>query len=225
MKFKGYEYPKGEKHTAESIYNEWNNKGAQVLDLLERIYAPETGSVIQAGANCGYFAVQLAKAFDHVVTFEPIPELWNLAKKNIRKHGGDNISLFNMGLGREADSASITFTEDGNCGATGLSADEDGELELMSIDNLYLSDCQLIWLDIEGMEAEALRGAENTINRCRPLIVVENKGLIHGFDSEGEGQELRQGNSQFRRWFEKEYGYKRVTRLMRDDVFIPVEYL
>ena len=220
MKYKGYEYPKGEEHTAKSIVNEWENKGYRILDLIDD---PSQGSAVQAGANCGYFPVQLAKAFDHVVTFEPIPKLYKLAQKNIDKHGGDNISLFNMGLGPDAGTASVSYTQENNCGATGISADDAGDIDLVSVDNLFLSDCKLIWLDIEGMEAEALIGAMNTINYSRPVIVVENKGLIPGFDSEGEGQELRQGNSQFRRWIEREFGYKRVARIMRDDVFVPEE--
>ena len=37
-----------------------------------------------------------------------------------------------------------------------------------------LSACGLIKADVEGFEAEALRGAADTIARCRPMLYVEN---------------------------------------------------
>jgi len=45
---------------------------------------------------------------------------------------------------------------------------------LRAIDDLGLAACHLLKLDIEGMEVEALRGAEQTVRAHRPLIYVEN---------------------------------------------------
>ena len=42
------------------------------------------------------------------------------------------------------------------------------------MDGLGLEACHLIKLDIEGMEVEALRGAEKTIGAHRPILYVEN---------------------------------------------------
>jgi hypothetical protein len=41
------------------------------------------------------------------------------------------------------------------------------------VDDLNLSRCDLIHLDIEGFELFALKGAINTINKCKPTIVIE----------------------------------------------------
>lgn len=43
----------------------------------------------------------------------------------------------------------------------------------LSLDSLKLSRVDLIKLDVEGMEAEALLGAAETISRCKPLLFVE----------------------------------------------------
>lgn len=43
----------------------------------------------------------------------------------------------------------------------------------LMIDDLPLADCALIKLDLEGMEAQALRGAIKTLERTRPLVLFE----------------------------------------------------
>ena len=45
---------------------------------------------------------------------------------------------------------------------------------VLTLDSLELSACQLIKLDVEGMEAEARAGAKRTIERHRPILYVEN---------------------------------------------------
>ena len=44
---------------------------------------------------------------------------------------------------------------------------------MLSIDQLGLNNCDLIHLDIEGGEYDALMGAEQTIKRFSPLICLE----------------------------------------------------
>lgn len=215
MMYKGFEYPDGEKFTAEAIAVEWFRKEQHVFNLTGG-----RGTAIQAGANCGFFPTKLARDYENVLTFEPMAELAAIARRNFDRHNVTNVKLYEMGLGTEAGTASVTFEEDGNCGATGLTEGE-GEIELIAIDNFFLDDVSLIWLDIEGMEADALRGAINTIERCRPVLVLENKGLIPGFDN----LEFRPlGDQVFRQWVESEFGYQRIQRIMRDDIFVPVSY-
>lgn len=47
-------------------------------------------------------------------------------------------------------------------------------VKTLTIDSLNLPRCDLIKLDVEGMELEALDGAWITISRCRPAIMVES---------------------------------------------------
>lgn len=44
----------------------------------------------------------------------------------------------------------------------------------LRIDELHLEKCHLIKVDVEGWELYALRGAEQTIRRYRPLLIVEH---------------------------------------------------
>jgi len=45
--------------------------------------------------------------------------------------------------------------------------------KMVSIDSLHLSRLDFIKIDIEGMEIEALRGGKETLESCKPIILVE----------------------------------------------------
>ena len=220
MLVNGFHYPKSERETANAIEREWKAKSDYIFKLTGG-----RGTVVQAGANCGYFPVKLSEQYEQVITYEPIPEIYKLAHKNIVKHGATNVKLYQMGLASEAITAIIDNFEENNLGATSIVENDEGIIECMSIDNLFLDDVSLIWLDIEGMEAEALRGAVNTIQRCKPVIVVENKGLIPEARF-GGGVYNKLGSSEFRRWIQwglTDVNYIHDKRIMRDDIFVPVK--
>jgi len=46
-------------------------------------------------------------------------------------------------------------------------------VQKIAIDTLELARVDLIKLDVEGMETEALAGAAQTIARCQPIVLVE----------------------------------------------------
>jgi hypothetical protein len=52
--------------------------------------------------------------------------------------------------------------------------DSDGFIPTFTIDSLNLNSCDAIQLDIENAEYDALIGAEQTINKFRPIIILEN---------------------------------------------------
>lgn len=128
--------------------------------------------VFQAGGNVGVFPFRLADRFRHVVTCEAADDNFELLQrnaghlKNIQAHKaaiGPNIGT--IGLHRHRK----------NCGAHQTRGP--GNIPMISIDSLELKDCNLIWLDIEGMELEALRGGSRTIERFNPVIAIEEVGL------------------------------------------------
>ena len=76
------------------------------------------------------------------------------------------------------------------------------------IDDLNLWACDLIQLDVEGFEHKALKGAEHTIRRFRPTIVLEEKDLPH----------LDGPKTMARSWL-SQFGYQEVDRVHRDVIF------
>ena len=70
----------------------------------------------------------------------------------------------------------MTAAEADNCGTHKVIAGD--SVEVRTVDGLGLDACDLIWLDIEGAEADAIKGAMATIEKFSPIIVLEEKG--HG---------------------------------------------
>lgn len=207
-KYNDWWVPDSDVYTARDVLVEWENKRDYVLNLI-----PNKSIVAQAGGNYGIFAKYLSDYFETVYTFEPVSECWEVLVKNLKDIG--NIHSYNKGLGRTESLASIAQTFQGNPGATMLQYKEEGTLSIITLDSLNLPKCDLFWLDVEGFEVEALEGARNTIAKYRPVIILENKGLIPGYNDGGLN-----GSTKLREYMHDSFGYKLNKRIMRDDIFI-----
>lgn len=127
---------------------------------------------VQAGGALGIYPEYLSHLFDHVYTFEPNPWLFHCLTRNAQ---GLNVHRFQaaVGLGQEFVSMQCPPGKEDNQGA--WYTKPGGWIPELRLDDLQLFDVDLIVLDIEGGECDALGGAQKTIERCRPIIVVENK--------------------------------------------------
>ena len=123
---------------------------------------------IQAGGNIGIWPIRFSKIFDLVVTFEPEAINYECLKHNT----GDiaNIAANNYALSKFA-SVDLLQREDNNCES--FYAVPGDSIKSIRIDDCGFKNVDLIYLDIEGSELDALIGAEETIKRDSPLIGVE----------------------------------------------------
>lgn len=173
-------------------------------------------TVIQAGANCGVFPYALKQAgFGMVVTLEPVPDLMETTKRNLR--GVPGIVKMGVALGAEQGTVDLSRNSTDNSGTWSVFGPGHGSVQarVVTIDSLGLGDVDLIYLDVEGSEMLALAGGVQTIARCRPVLAIENNGLCPGFESGLEGsQKLRDTICET-------YGYMHIGRLGRDDLFVP----
>lgn len=162
-------------------------------------------TAIQAGGNCGVFPAKLAKGFARVITAEPDPTCFSCLDVNVP---APNVVKLNVAFADVAKSVSLVFNKDtDNFGARHIV--DDGDLPALTIDSLKVEDCDLLYLDIEGSEMLALKGAAATIALSRPVISIEENGLhdLYGV-KKGEAAE----------WL-KQFGYKQVGHFKRDIVF------
>jgi len=190
---KGYYVPKNDTECIKVVFD--------VTDLLPALaLVDKFDCVIQAGGNFGVWANFLSDKFRHVYTFEPDPLNFSALCKNI----GDvqNIIKFNSALGCDHEAIALNGRE-ANAGAHFVSGK--GIIPTLKIDDLGIEP-DLIVLDIEGYELKALIGGKETIQKFKPVIHFEDKGL-----SEKYG--IAQGEAE--KWLEQ-FGYKVRARIKRD---------
>lgn len=169
--------------------------------------------IVQAGGNVGLFPIALRDAgFQRVETFEPDPTnyeclLLNLYQTDAGKHGW-RIWHHRAALGERIGFCEMVSVQRANCGAHRVEF-EGGAIPVLTIDEQALPACDAIWLDLEGAELPALKGAADTIERFSPVIAVEDKGLHRAFGI---------ADGALREWL-TERGYEQVDKIGQDKVW------
>ncbi len=124
--------------------------------------------VIDAGANLGMFSVFVASKYAGatIYAFEPTPATLEALKENARYYS--NIKVFGSALGEKDGMSSFVITSDPGQNHIG----EGGTpIQMKTIDSLSFS-VDFIKIDTEGYEANVLKGAAETIKRCKPIIAM-----------------------------------------------------
>lgn len=133
-------------------------------------YVKNKNVVVQAGGLQGMYPRLLAQHFKRVITFEPSLESYKVLELNCRDC--DNIEKHWMALGDKEGSVSTFVVYSENIGMNRVS--EGGNVRQTTIDSMRLKECDLIFLDVEGYEYKALKGAYRTINQFKPVLILEN---------------------------------------------------
>lgn len=163
------------------FYGEWCDKEIELAELL--IEPGDT--VVDVGANIGTHTV----AFGHmvgdglVIGFEPQMPLYHMLCGNVAINFLSHKTLLYPYLcGGVAARARLpkmpeAVVEMNYAAISAKDAIMGGLVPVVPIDDLRLSSCKLIKIDVEGMEADVLRGAADTIMRLRPFLFVENNSV------------------------------------------------
>jgi FkbM family methyltransferase len=183
---------------------EWPNIigscNASAHELLKA--EPRRSVAVQAGGNVGVMPSLLAEHFGKVFTFEPDVENFQCLDANVR---ADNVVKCRGALGALPGKASLT-RKPNNCGGHYINGGG-APVAVTTIDDLWLGSCDLIALDVEGYEMEALQGAQRTIAAFKPTIMLEDSGL-----SERYG--VPKGAAP--QWLVDTFGYRVVSADRRD---------
>jgi FkbM family methyltransferase len=187
----------------------WNLQDLAALDRAMAL-TPGRAVAVQAGGNLGIFPKRLAEEFKLVYTFEPDPGLFACLEYNASE---SNIVPIQVALGNSNEPVSLDCRRrdgsgrDVHEGLTHVSGG--GDIPQLRLDEFDLPACDLIYLDIEGYEYNALCGAERTIARFHPTLALEVNGNTNHYGA--SKQELRG-------WVESR-GYVRRERNHGDDIY------
>lgn len=134
-------------------------------------YCKNRRVAVQAGGFIGIYPKLLSQMFDEVYTFEPDPLNFHCLVNNCQSA---NVHKFNSVLGADHMLVDVEGGLDVNPGMFKVTGSSNrSNVPTMRIDDLALNECDLIQLDIEGFEINALSGAKNTIEKFKPIICCE----------------------------------------------------
>jgi len=152
------------------------------LSFLGQVVKPGM-TVLDIGAHLGVHAVYFARQAGpsgQVLAFEPQPFLHHLLCANLALNSLSWTRPHLCALGAEQGFVQVPvldYAQPANFGGLSLEPTATADaaaVPLARVDDLGLAACHFLKIDVEGMEAQVLRGAESTIRRFRPLIYVEN---------------------------------------------------
>ena len=140
---------------------------AGLLDLIDRTLQP--GDVaVDVGAYNGLMSLRMAAAGAEVHAFEPANMA--LLQESLRLNPQLPVKAYPVALG-STESVATLRTVAGNAGGTSVAVGT-GDVEVVPLDSFRLSP-RFVKIDVEGHEAEVLRGAKQTLARSKPIVVVE----------------------------------------------------
>jgi len=155
-----------------------------IEDCLISILKP--GDVaLDIGANLGYFSATMARKVGNggsVIAFEPVPNTVEQLQLTKAANRLDNLSIMPFALGAADSSATIRYNPavSGNASLynrADFSEHEEVEIIIRSLDSLYkdqqIPKADVIKIDIEGHEINAVLGGKHYITISEPAIIFE----------------------------------------------------
>ena len=183
----GWYFPNIETHFPQMLAKNISKGGPteyqQPVRLRSLQHVKNKRTALDIGANVGLWSRDLVKYFDQVIAFEPVAMFRECLEKNVT---ASNISVESVALGDSEGQVRMIITE-GNTGHTHVDpASTNGDTRIIRLDSLNLQNVDYIKIDCEGFEYRVLQGAKKTIQRCRPVVVIEQKP--HDMYSKDYGQ-------------------------------------
>lgn len=161
------------------------------IDLLKVLIEPGD-VVLDIGSNIGTHSLafsQFVGSEGVVYSFEPVRLLYYMLCGNVALNNIENITCYQKVVGNVSGVVSVPEIDlvfGDNFAATVLQnyrnmngnlcsdLSRTQEVSAIKIDELNLEKCNLIKVDVEGMEVDVIRGALKTIVKHQPWLYLEN---------------------------------------------------
>jgi FkbM family methyltransferase len=176
-------YNRNDQYIGRSI-EQYGEFSALEMTLFQQICCP--GSVvIEVGANIGAHTVGLARLVGpegRVLAFEPQRLPFQTLCANVALNSLDNVDCFWAAVSSQdgfVNVPDLNPRKEYNFGAVTLLGAQSGQrVPCLTLDQyVALPKVNLVKIDVEGMEADVLRGGEQLLKRFKPILYVENDRL------------------------------------------------
>lgn len=182
------------------MHLDWQNATSNVLGTYEpemiralQLHVKPGDTCIDVGGNIGYVTLLMARLVGpngHIVSFEPVPEIFQILEENVRLNCFKNTILERSAVGEGETTISLispigeTFSTTASVVGYAVSGESKSiTVPSTSLDN-YVSRTGLrptvVKIDVEGAELPVLRGARKILRQIRPILLVE----IHDLGNE-----------------------------------------
>jgi FkbM family methyltransferase len=167
------------------LYGEWSYAE---IELLSKLIKPGN-IVLDIGANIGTHALSFARIVQStgiVFAFEPQRIAFEFLCANILLNNLINVVPMQAAVSDSQGEILVPIidpTGPSNTGAFKISGHSvDDSVNQLTIDSLNLNRCNLMKIDVKGMEDKVIAGAKNTIHQQRPVLFIENNGYGNSQD-------------------------------------------
>jgi FkbM family methyltransferase len=173
FQFQGIWFPDGEKH-----FPEWMEKNGELVDgkgtyQIKKFRAAmehvrNFRKAVDVGAHVGLWSMQLQKTFQSVHAFEPVSAFRDCFGLNV-----SGVVLYGCALGAEAGEVRMSI-DPADTGGTHI-GEEGPIVRVLALDAFNFSEVDFLKIDCEGYEHHVIDGARETLRRCKPCVIVEQK--------------------------------------------------
>ena len=212
---------------------QWNNSILFIIGQLIKKF--NLKHFLNIGCHIGTVALPLSKYIKKVTAIEAYPLTFQHLEEHIKINNLKNIEVFNLAIGDE--NKKIYFLDDENIriknNSGGMHVITDGDIlnkrlssnihskkysnEMKKLDDLNISNFDILLADVEGKEYELLKGGKNKIIKYKPIIIVEI------WNNKKRNLESMQTTSDEIINYVKNLGYVLIKQLGDNYIFLPKE--
>ncbi len=163
---------------------------AYELELLEQLLLPGT-TFIDVGANIGIYtsiAARLIEPTGIAYSFEPVPENFEILKRNLVNNHLTNVVTEQVAIG-DRIGRSVLYLDDNSIGTHSLlrhrpsyRQDQEVDVPITTLDAYFSSEMptivDLLKIDVEGYEPFVLEGATALLRRTNTILIEYNRLAI-----------------------------------------------
>lgn len=158
----------------------YRGRGEAEVHLMRHLVEPGT-TAIDIGSSIGLYSAEISRHAGKVLAFEANPQIAAFAAKVAPR----NVEVINVALSSQEGRASVrvpvhagghpidelgTIEPSNPLHAAGIGA---AEVPMRRLDDLGVTDCSFIKIDVEGHEESVLDGAAALIAAQRPVVMAE----------------------------------------------------
>ena len=174
-------------------YKLWLDRNDSLNIILNGTHEPQTldylmkhakGIGLDLGANIGLHTIAMAQRCERVYSIEPLKSNFNLLTRNIKLNNLYNVHAFNLAVGASNGKKRIYSNIRGNGSASFLSQGKwngkEEEVKIVRLDDLFKDKPKpnIIKMDIEGWEEEAIRGGIEIFKHAETVIFEDNQEIL-----------------------------------------------